>query len=335
MIFPLFIIVNLLFSFFLTKKVYLYLNRKNIIDVPNQRSLHIVPKVRGGGIAILLSYEIFILIMFSFNYLNKDIYYTQVLGGLLIGFVGWHDDKGDVPVLLRFVLQIVSAIVLLYFFNWFSQLNILGMQYNLLMTGNVIFALYTVWLINLYNFMDGIDGIAISQLIVPSIFIAVFFTLQGHLDVAVLAVIMVCSALPFYKYNWPSSKMFMGDVLSGFLGFYFASLTLYINNYLNLSFLLIPVLLAPFIFDATFTLIKRLLKREKVWRAHNSHYYQQFAKVYGHKTVTVGVIAINIFLYIPAYLILKYPEYDLFISLIVYFFIAILMYFLKGLYLSE
>ncbi|GAJ19638.1 unnamed protein product, partial [marine sediment metagenome] len=90
--------------------------------------------------------------------------------------------------------------------------------------------IYITWLINLFNFMDGIDGIAISQAIIPSIFLVVFFGYNGHYEVLYLAIIMIISSMFFYKYNWAPSKMFMGDVLSGFLGYYFAVLTLYINN---------------------------------------------------------------------------------------------------------
>jgi Fuc2NAc and GlcNAc transferase len=110
----------------------------------------------------------------------------------------------------------------------------------------------------------------------------------------------------------------MGDVFSGFIGFYFASITLYINNVLRMSVLIVPVLLSVFIYDATITLVKRILKKEKIWHPHSTHYYQKFAKKYGHKKVTVSVIIINIILFVPAYLIFIKPKFDLYIAFFTY-----------------
>jgi Fuc2NAc and GlcNAc transferase len=129
--------------------------------------------------------------------------------------------------------------------------------------------------------------------------------------------------------------MFMGDVLSGFIGYYFASLTLFINNELELSIFIIPVLLSVFIYDATVTLFKRIIRKEKIWQAHNDHIYQKFAKVYGHKKVTIAVIIINFILFIPAYVIFKFPEYDLYVASVTYLFLFITISSLDRKYLKD
>jgi Fuc2NAc and GlcNAc transferase len=328
------IILNLIFSWILLKLAYNFLLEKNIIDTPNQRSLHTTPKIRGGGIAILICYELFILLFFLFDYIAKELFISQIAGGVIIGTAGWLDDRNHVPVIVRFLCHFLSAIILSYLFNRLLSVNILGTDYNLSILGAVIFVLYVVWMINLYNFMDGIDGIAISQLIVPSIFIAVVSGLNHYNEAYLISIIIIASSIFFYKYNWPPSKMFMGDVLSGFIGYYFAALTIYLNNILKISIFIIPVLLSVFIYDATVTLIKRIVKKEKIWEAHNDHYYQKFAKVYGHKKVTVAVIIFNFILFLPAYIIFKFPKLDLYIAIITYIFISGIVYLLKRKYLK-
>jgi Fuc2NAc and GlcNAc transferase len=330
-----FIIFNFFISGILLKTVYNFLLKKNIIDIPNQRSLHTTPKVRGGGIAILLCYELFVLLFFLFGYITDVLFISQIAGGVILGTVGWIDDRNHVPVITRIFFHLLSAIILLFLFDCYTVINILGINYYVYGFGAVIFVFLTIWMINLYNFMDGIDGIAVSQLIMPSIFIIVILGLNHNYEVSLLSLIMIASSLFFYKYNWPPSKMFMGDVLSGFIGYYFASLTLYINNVLQLSIFIIPVLMSVFIYDATVTLFKRIIKKEKIWEAHNDHYYQEFAKVYGHKKVTIAVIIIDFILFIPAYVIFKFPKFDLYIALFTYIFLSAIIFLFKRKYLKD
>ncbi len=326
---------NGVFSWFSLKLLYSFLRKKKIFDLPNNRSLHGRPKVSAGGLAILISYSLFIFLFFIFDYISIRLMLSQLIGGFILGLVGWFDDIKSIPIVIRFPAHISVSIIALLFFNGFFSVNLLAGTVYLPIIGNVIMLLYISWLINLFNFMDGIDGIAISQTIIPSLFLAVFFGHGGHYEVLYLVIIMIISSIFFYKYNWAPSKMFMGDVLSGFLGYYFAILTLYNNNILKYSFFLIPILMAIFIFDATFTLIKRIFRREKIWIAHSSHYYQQFAKVYGHKKVSIVIIIINIFLFVPAFLVLKYQQYDLYITILTYSFLGLLIYFLKRKLLIE
>jgi Fuc2NAc and GlcNAc transferase len=329
------ILLNLTFSWLLLKLAYNFLLKNKIYDHPNQRSLHTSPKVRGGGIAILLCYELFILLFFLFDYIDKYLLISQIMGGIILGFVGWIDDRNHVPIGIRFLCHLLSAILLLFLFNWFPVVNIFGKDYYLYGFGVVIFILFAVWMINLYNFMDGIDGIAISELIVPSVFIAGIFGIYQHYEISLLSLVIIASSIFFYIYNWPPSKMFMGDVFSGFIGYYFASLTLYINNILQLSIFIIPVLLSVFIYDATITLSKRLLKKEKIWEAHNDHIYQEFAKKYGHRKVTIVIIIIDFSLFLPAFLIFRFPEFDLFIAILTYFFLSVSIFLFKRKYLKD
>lgn len=326
---------NVCFSYLFLAQTYNLLQKFNIFDHPNHRSLHSIPKLRGGGIAILLSYEIFVFICYILKYLSFELFMSQIIGGMLLGMVGWIDDRKHVPVIIRFACHFLSAISLLYLFNWLPVIKILGDQFFIYFFGTIIFCIYSVWMINLFNFMDGIDGIAVSELIVPSVFIAIVFGINNHYELSLISVVIIASSILFYKYNWPPSKMFMGDVFSGFIGFYFASITLYINNVIKMSVLIVPVLLSVFIYDATITLVRRLLKKEKIWQPHSTHYYQKFAKKYGHKKVTVLVIIINIILFVPAYLIFMKPEYDLYIAIITFFLVFLSEFLLELKFLKD
>ena len=320
---------NVVFSWFSLEFVYRYLKKKNIIDIPNKRSLHSEPKVRAGGIAILASYLLFIFLYSLFGYIGVYLLLSQFVGSLILGTTGWFDDRKGLPVWIRFSAHICSSVTMLFLFNGMPSIYIFDRQFHISLFGTVFMIFFSTWMINLYNFMDGIDGLAISQLIVPSIFLATFFGLNGYLEITYLTVIMILSSMCFYKYNWPPSRMFMGDVLSGFLGYYFAFLTLYINNVLHHSFFIVPLLMSVFIYDASFTLIKRIINKEKIWHAHSSHYYQQFAKVYGHKKVSIAIIIINILLYFPSFLLIKFPTFDVHITILTYLLLAVMILFLK------
>lgn len=295
-------------------------------DFPNDRSLHTEAKIRGGGAAILISFIIFTSILYFLEYIPSKLFLSQVIGSITLGVIGWIDDKKGLSAKFRFSIHIILAVIALILCNGFSSINNIKIIVNLSFIGNIIMIFYIVWMINLYNFMDGIDGLAISQALIPSIFLAMYFGLHGEIEVSLLSMVLIFSSVFFYNYNWPPSKMFMGDVLSGFLGYYFAIMTFYLYNELHYSFFLIPVLMTVFIYDSTATLIKRVIRKEKIWEAHNEHYYQKFAKIYGHKKVTVCIICLDILLYLPAYLLIKFPKYDILLTIIAYSFISIFIW---------
>ncbi len=315
--------------------VYRLLKKKQVLDKPNDRSLHETPKLNGGGIAILAAYLVFMTVFLAYGYVSPGLYGTLLAGGVLLGVTGWFDDIRGLPVWLRLGVQFAAAVFLLLFFGGLTDINLLDRVWHIGIAGTMLAIPYTMWMINLYNFMDGIDGIALSQLILPSLFIGAAAFSTGSYGISFACISMVFSSVCFYRLNWPPSKMFMGDVLSGFLGFFFAALTVYLNNEGGFSVLLVPVLLSVFIFDATVTLLLRTVRGERIIEAHSRHIYQQFAKVYGHRPVTLSVMAINIALYAPALLIIHYPSFDLVITLAVYGVLALVLLILKRIFLKS
>jgi Fuc2NAc and GlcNAc transferase len=169
------------------------------------------------------------------------------------------------------------------------------------MVGSILGVVYLVWLLNLFNFMDGTDGIAASE--------AIFVLLAGaFLNYHVLsdanhsavAVVLAASTFGFILYNWSPAKIFMGDVGSGYLGIGVGGLSLIAANQDPELLWVWIILLAVFVSDATVTLIRRLLRKQKPHVAHRSHAYQHLAiRLNSHAKVALLVLAVNIAWLLP------------------------------------
>jgi Fuc2NAc and GlcNAc transferase len=156
-----------------------------------------------------------------------------------------------------------------------------------------VVAFVLVWLLNLFNFMDGIDGIAASEAIFVSSAGAFFSWLMGSDNISIILLILAASTTGFLALNWPPAKIFMGDVGSNFLGLIIGVIA-YASILEGASVWIWLILLAVFLVDSGVTLLRRILNGEKWHEAHCSHAYQHAAKKWGHKKVTISVILINI-----------------------------------------
>jgi Fuc2NAc and GlcNAc transferase len=164
----------------------------------------------------------------------------------------------------------------------------------------VLAAFYLVWLLNLYNFMDGIDGIASVEAICVCLGAAIIYILTGHSDLLLLPLLLACAVAGFLFWNFPPAKIFMGDAGSGFLGIILGCLSLQ-GAWISSQFLWVwLILLGVFIVDATVTLIRRLIRGDKVYEAHRSHAYQFASRRVGkHLPVTSAVGVINLCWLLP------------------------------------
>jgi UDP-N-acetylmuramyl pentapeptide phosphotransferase/UDP-N-acetylglucosamine-1-phosphate transferase len=215
------------------------------IDRPNERSLHKVPTPRTGGIGILVGTTAGAWLGWS-----QDV---AVIWGLALtlGSVSFIDDRWGLPIAVRFATQLFTAAVAV----WLA----VRIENTLWF---VISALAIAWMTNLYNFMDGSDGLAGGM---------------GGFGFAAYAVaaLSVGGCIAFLRYNLPPAKIFMGDVGSTVLGFSASTLGLYGFTH-ELWPLWFPALsFLPFIADASVTIARRALRREKIWEAHRTHYYQR------------------------------------------------------------
>jgi Fuc2NAc and GlcNAc transferase len=179
-------------------------------------------------------------------------------------------------------------------------LALFGWVLDLGWLGGVLAAVYLVWLLNLYNFMDGIDGIASIEAITVCLGAASLYSLTGLGSHAVLPLLLAAAVAGFLFWNFPPAKIFMGDAGSGFLGIVLGGLSLqaaWVSPPMLWCWL---ILLGVFIVDATYTLVRRLLRGDKVYEAHRSHAYQFASREFGkHLPVTLAVAVLNLCWLLP------------------------------------
>ncbi len=252
------------------------------MDVPNQRSLHDTPKPRTGGLAILITLSVGFFILYD----EMNIGLLSILPyGLVILVVAFVDDIYSISALLRFFLQIVVASVFVSKGLNLEVLNLPGLVIPLnYFVASTVTVLFIVWVINLYNFMDGMDGFAGGMAITGFGTFAILSVIQGEPGFAILNLVVVSATLGFILFNFPPAKIFLGDVGSTLFGILVALFILWADVNKVFPFWLGIIVFMPFFLDASVTLCKRVLKKEKVWQAHRSHYYQRLVLLgLGHK----------------------------------------------------
>lgn len=287
--------------------------RFSIIDRPNDRSSHFLPTPRAGGLAIVVSSLLFVGVQAP-GVPDRTLLLVLLIGGLSIATIGFLDDLDAVSVSVRFAVHAVAAMCAAIALDGLPSLPIGDGQLHLGVVGYGLAAVAIVWVLNLFNFMDGIDGIAASEAAFITAFGAWFLWLSGDIGpVFSVSLVVSAAALGFLIWNWPPAKIFMGDVGSGYLGYVIAVLALAAAHENSVMIFVWLILGGVFFVDATVTLIRRLLRGEKVYQAHRSHAYQWLARRWGsHLRVTLLVWAVNLFWLLPfAWLCTRYPEYAL------------------------
>ncbi|WP_092197671.1 MULTISPECIES: glycosyltransferase family 4 protein [unclassified Pseudomonas] len=286
-------------SFLLTWILRRYALARSLIDVPNARSSHTAPTPRGGGVAIVLCFCAAVAASFSLEILPLNLVVALLGSGALVAILGFLDDHGHIAARWRLLGHFIAALWALYWIGGLAPLSMFGVNLELGILGYVVAAFFLVWMLNLYNFMDGIDGIASVEAITACVSAALLGWL--HSDSNLVGPLLLASAvLGFLCWNYPPAKIFMGDAGSGFLGItlgIFALQSAWISSDLFFAWL---ILLGVFIVDATVTLIRRLLRGEKVYEAHRSHAYQFASRHYKqHLPVTLTVGALNLLWLLP------------------------------------
>ncbi len=263
--------------------------RKEILDIPNERSSHSVPTPRGGGLIIVLVSLAF-YVAGSF-FLPINFHRSFFIGAFLIALISWLDDLFSISFGWRFLVHSLAAILVISDLGFWQEIYL--PFYGSLPTPGLLGAILTfcwiVWLTNAFNFMDGIDGIAGLQAVTAGIGWLVVGKMLGAEDAAIFGAVLAFSSLGFLLHNWQPAKIFMGDVGSAFLGYGFAVLPLLPEKNANSNLLPVIafVLVFCFVFDSVLTFLKRLLKKEKVWEAHREHIYQKLViRGYSHQFVT-------------------------------------------------
>jgi Fuc2NAc and GlcNAc transferase len=267
--------------------------RLGLVDVPNERSSHVAPTPRVGGVAVTVAVIAGVVTLYCFGAASSTVLFLTSGAALLVGVLGYVDDMMGLGVGPRLAVHLIAATSAVY---WIMGWQGLGLQgFALLITTG----LTLVWALNLYNFMDGIDGIALQE--------AVFIALGGYLLLWGTASpwlgVLLCiatSSVAALVWNWAPARLFLGDSGSGFLGFLLAVIGL--DSVVNADAELVPwlILWGIFLVDATVTLITRILTGQRWYAAHRSHAYQQLARRFGsHAYVTLGALAVNVLWLLP------------------------------------
>jgi Fuc2NAc and GlcNAc transferase len=291
-----------------------------LVQPPNARSSHTIPTPTGGGLGIVAGGTLAGLPMAT---LDPWVVIPVLVAGLLIAAIGYADDRRSLPVSWRLGGQVLLMGALVALVPTPALQAALGLPIPDLVLF-VLLALAGAFWINLFNFMDGIDGLAATEaifILVAAVVLAIasFPQLQGH-PLTLWMLGLAAATFGFLLLNWPPARLFMGDTGSTYLGLliaFFALATL-ASGWLTLSqWLILPAL---FLADSITTLGRRLLNREPIWQAHKRHAYQALQRRFGsHRTVTVLYVAINLVVLLPgAALAGLYPQWGWALVLTVY-----------------
>ncbi|WP_434701017.1 MraY family glycosyltransferase [Pseudomonas sp. D1-36] len=277
-----------------------YALSRSMIDVPNARSSHTVPTPRGGGVAIVLSFLLALPVLAVAGFLTWPTMYAMLGSGMGVAVLGFLDDHGHIAARWRLLGHFAASVWALYWLGGLPPITLFGLDLELAWFGHILALFYLVWVLNLYNFMDGIDGIASVEAICGCLGACLLYWLGGFDSLIVAPLALALAVAGFLFWNFPPARIFMGDAGSGFLGIILGMLSLqaaWVSSKLLWVWL---ILLGVFIVDATVTLLRRLLRGDKVYEAHRSHAYQFASRQFGrHLPVTLAVMAINLLWLLP------------------------------------
>jgi len=308
----------LIISFMGTLAFRRYAIARSLVDVPNQRSSHTVATPRGGGVAIVISFLLALPMAYTIGLISFDLMVGSLGASGLIAAIGFLDDHGHIAARLRLLGHFIAAAWGLFWLGTSPQFVIFGVEYHLSAVGYLLAAFYMVWMLNLYNFMDGIDGLASMQAITTLLGACVLYWGAGLSGLIWAPALLAFAVFGFVGWNFPLARIFMGDAGSGFLGFQLAFLSLHASSQSAALLWAWIIMMGCFIVDATFTLCRRLAMGDKVYEAHRSHAYQHASRHYGsHRTVTLSITAINMLWLLPIAMLVVLAGLDAVLGIVI------------------
>ena len=278
-------------SFLLTGAILRFSLKRELLDIPNDRSSHLIPKPRLGGVAITVSFYVACatLLIAGFRpFTTASMYAGALGGGAVIALAGLLDDLRGLDAKLKLMVQVAAALIAI-------ASGIVLREFSVPLIGSVDLGLLAVpatlvWIvaiINFYNFIDGIDGLAAGIGLIASAFLYVLAGLTGAYHLRSLYAVLAGSLFGFLRFNFPPARIFMGDMGSTFIGYTFAVLSV-IAQGTGVPASITVLLLAGVVGDAALTLVRRALKKERLFSPHRTHYYQRLTSLgLSHKQVTL------------------------------------------------
>src|SRR5688572_29908989 len=269
-----------------------------LIAVPNDRSSHSRAIPRGGGVAIVCAVSGAFAILAAVGELPGDLFHVLVTGGCAVALLGLIDDRVGLPAIVRLVIHLFVACWAVSWLYGFPTLP--ADAADVLKYAALVLAV--VWALNLFNFMDGIDGLAGSQAVFVTLAGAFIAWLTGSATSATwLGAVIAASCLGFLAWNWQPARIFMGDVGSGYLGYLLIALALVSARDEPAVSWVWLILAGAFLVDATVTLVIRVFRGEKPWEAHRNHAYQKLSRSWGsHARVSSAFLLVDLLWLFPA-----------------------------------
>jgi len=344
-------LTTFLVSLGLSYLLYRVLSALRIVDFPNSRSSHLSPTPQGGGLAIVIAFFVALALSGFDTFSSDDFFQVLMIGGAGIALIGLIDDFYGLSPIVRFIATLMIAALCV------SQLSMPSVSFIgfTLQPSAILFicqVLSVAWILNLFNFMDGIDAIASVETISvavlavallawfspPSESIGVSIGMSNAVSAAMsidlqvqVLVIIACATLGFLVWNWPPAKLFMGDSGSTFLGFVLALFAVQTSVEQTMNIWVWLILFGVFFVDATATMFQRMFRGEKIYKAHRQHTCQrvaiylqnnkaaapEVARAYAHRTVSLVIVAINFLWLAPwAYLAKLYGKWGMLFALV-------------------
>ena len=265
-----------------------------IIDRPNQRSSHVRPLPRSGGVSVVLTFllgMVFIITQGDTTLINKQYMWGFVISAMIIAVISLIDDIYNKSAVFKLVTHFIAVGIVLSTGIVVDHLALPGLGYiELGLAGYIISFLWILGLTNAVNFMDGSDGLVAGCTVIASLFFMAISFYQGSSFVYVTCYALLAGALGFLIVNFYPAKIFLGDVGSAFIGFTFATLAIIAARYdaSHTSFLVMPLLMFNIIYDTVFTLFRRIFNKQKLMQAHRGHLYQLLIRSkFNHREVAL------------------------------------------------
>ncbi|RUR20240.1 glycosyltransferase family 4 protein [Legionella sp. km535] len=286
--------IFLLLSYACTKLFCKLAQNSRLIDRPNDRTLHLKPTVRGGGLVFIGLALISLPYLCYLNAVSLVDWAGLLIGVILLAAISFLDDLNHLSVTIRFAVQCVVALVISVFFRpEHLDFIIFSLSNDYVI---FVFVFFTViWAINHFNFMDGLDGFcALQAMFLLACYFILFYFYQATVYQD-FCFILISALFAFLIFNFPPAKLFMGDIGSASLGLIIFSLALIGQQKYQIPLLYWFLLNGLFLFDSTITLVRRIANKERWFAPHRKHAYQRL-KQYGMDTrfILLGQLIINV-----------------------------------------
>jgi len=275
-----------------------YAMKNQILALPGKRTLHENDTPRGGGIIFSLLFIFSIGVLFLLDIFSSKVIIVLGVGGLVATLFGFFDDIYDIEAKKKLVIQIIISWLSLFMIDGWLFTNVAWFPSFIIIPFSI---LVFVWMLNAYNFMDGIDGLAASGAFFGSGVLALIMIINnGPLELLFLSILLMSCIGSFLVFNWPPATIFMGDSGSIFLGYIFGVLIIYttVNNLVSIWTWFI--IFGYFFADTSVTMITRLIFVKKWYFPHRSHAYQNLSRITNsHLKITGSILIYNLLWILP------------------------------------